>query len=146
VVEQRSKIAVTLVAALLVAAGCTAGTRHAPPSSASGSQRPSGTPSSTAAGIEPAQGTVREVVIPASTSAFQARPAEIWLPPAAAGGRTRLPVVELLHGVPGGPVDWVTKDDLQSVPRSSSCPISTAGSGPTASACAIPAAATSSGT
>lgn len=58
----------------------------------------------------PAIGQLRSVSIPA-TSTFAARKALIYLPPAALAGR-RMPVLELLHGVPGGPTDWLTTGGL----------------------------------
>ncbi len=49
-------------------------------------------------------------VIPGNASAFRARPAFIYLPPILRWApHTRLPVLMLLHGIPGGPSDWVQK-------------------------------------
>ncbi len=49
------------------------------------------------------------------TSGFRARPAFVYLPPAyvAHPGR-RLPVLELLHGTPGEPSDWLVRGQLRS--------------------------------
>jgi S-formylglutathione hydrolase FrmB len=49
------------------------------------------------------------------TSGFHARPAFVYLPPAylAHPGRP-LPVLELLHGTPGAPDNWLNRGDLQS--------------------------------
>ena len=45
--------------------------------------------------------------IPATHSHFHARAAEVYLPPAYFDSpRPNLPVLELLHGTPGGPADW----------------------------------------
>jgi S-formylglutathione hydrolase FrmB len=55
----------------------------------------------------PARGMVSEVPIPGTASAFKARNAVIYLPPAyAADPRPLLPVLVLLPGQPGGPEDW----------------------------------------
>jgi S-formylglutathione hydrolase FrmB len=55
----------------------------------------------------PARGIVERVAIPATASAFRARLAQVYLPPAwFAVPRPRLPVIELLHGTPGAPEDW----------------------------------------
>lgn len=46
--------------------------------------------------------------IPGGGSGFRARPAVIWLPPALRTQRAwRPPVLELLHGTPGAPTNWV---------------------------------------
>ncbi len=53
-------------------------------------------------------GQVISRVIPGGTSAFPARRAFIYLPPVLRQApQTRLPVLMLLHGTPGGPADWV---------------------------------------
>jgi S-formylglutathione hydrolase FrmB len=56
----------------------------------------------------PSAGAVlREVSIP-SSDGFRPRPAFLYLPPAAVRDPDRrLPVLELLHGTPGQPVDWI---------------------------------------
>ncbi len=55
----------------------------------------------------PRHGAVVEVAIPGIVSHFHGRPATIYLPPAWFGRpHMPLPVVELLHGTPGGPRDW----------------------------------------
>lgn len=56
----------------------------------------------------PTGGAVLERVTIPSTGGFAARPALVYLPAAALRHPTRrLPVLELLHGVPGEPVDWI---------------------------------------
>lgn len=46
--------------------------------------------------------------IPGGASHFASRNAEIYLPPAAVRDpQLRLPVLELLHGTPGGPLGWL---------------------------------------
>ena len=61
-----------------------------------------------------ATGTVATVRIPAPISGFAARPAVVYLPPAAiAEHPPELPVLVLLAGQPGAPDDWVRKGDLQ---------------------------------
>ncbi|QIZ33558.1 alpha/beta hydrolase family protein [Saccharopolyspora sp. ASAGF58] len=56
----------------------------------------------------PASGMVVTVDIPVQASGFQARPANVYLPPAwFASPRPRLPVIVLLHGTPGSPTDWL---------------------------------------
>ncbi|MGH8962226.1 MAG: alpha/beta hydrolase [Jatrophihabitantaceae bacterium] len=67
-------------------------------------------PHGTADTPEPSEGTVITRVIPGTTSGFVARPAMIYLPPQyfqPRFARTRFPVVELLHGTPGSPSNWV---------------------------------------
>jgi S-formylglutathione hydrolase FrmB len=50
--------------------------------------------------------------IPGLTSHFRARRAYVWLPPVLSErSSVRLPVVLLLHGLPGHPADWVRKGD-----------------------------------
>ncbi|KAA5838174.1 alpha/beta hydrolase-fold protein [Saccharopolyspora hirsuta] len=59
-------------------------------------------------------GAVVEVQIPARSSGFQARPAEVYLPPAwFTSPRPRLPVIFLLHGTPGSPQDWLDGGEAQ---------------------------------
>ena len=59
-------------------------------------------------GRVPDHGSVVSVHLPASRSHFDARPAQVDLPPAwFARPRPALPVVLLLHGTPGAPTDWV---------------------------------------
>src|SRR5437764_13987889 len=56
----------------------------------------------------PASGIVVSIDIPGRSSGFQARPAQVYLPPAWFDHpRPKLPVVVLLHGTPGTPADWV---------------------------------------
>jgi S-formylglutathione hydrolase FrmB len=53
------------------------------------------------------------VPIPGNTSGFTARPAYVYLPPAALRPRPpKLPLLLLLHGTPGSPSDWTTKGGL----------------------------------
>jgi pimeloyl-ACP methyl ester carboxylesterase len=55
----------------------------------------------------PDEGFTIDVKIPGTVSGFAARNAYIWLPPAWVGAPTpHLPVLELLVGFPGDPVDW----------------------------------------
>ncbi|KAA8884766.1 esterase family protein [Nocardia colli] len=55
----------------------------------------------------PANGRVVRAVVPGPVSRFVARPAEIYLPPAYfATPRPLLPVLVLLSGQPGSPIDW----------------------------------------
>ena len=59
-------------------------------------------------GRVPEHGSVVEVRLPAPRSGFDARPAQLYLPPAwFARDRPALPVVMMLHGTPGSPTDWV---------------------------------------
>jgi S-formylglutathione hydrolase FrmB len=63
----------------------------------------------------PAAGRVGTVTIPAVTSNFKARPAVVYLPPAAlVKNPPRLPVLELLSGQPGQPSDLFVKGALAS--------------------------------
>lgn len=56
----------------------------------------------------PKEGVVVAVHIPGRASHFQGRDARVYVPPAwFSHPRPRLPVVEMLHGVPGAPTDWV---------------------------------------
>jgi hypothetical protein len=55
----------------------------------------------------PSRGRVVELPIPGRTSRFDARPAQVYLPPAwFARPRPRLPVIVLLPGTPGQTSDW----------------------------------------
>ena len=55
----------------------------------------------------PPNGKTVELPIPGTKSGFSARPAEVYLPPAWFRDKDRkLPVLYLLHGSPGYPVDW----------------------------------------
>ena len=55
----------------------------------------------------PTHGVVEKVSIPGIASHFNARPAQVYLPPAWFKlPHPRLPVLELLHGTPGTPEDW----------------------------------------
>ena len=57
----------------------------------------------------PAGGALRRAAIPGTLSAFAAREAYIYLPPAYfAANRPALPVLVLIAGQPGGPADWLT--------------------------------------
>lgn len=58
-------------------------------------------------GVIPAQGRVVSIAVPGTVSGFQARAAQVYLPPAwFARPRPELPVIMLLHGSPGAPTDW----------------------------------------
>lgn len=60
------------------------------------------------AGVLPAQGQVVPITIPGTSSGFQARQAQAYLPPAwFAQPRPALPVIMLMHGEPGDPSNWV---------------------------------------
>lgn len=64
----------------------------------------------------PRGGVITQVDIPGTTSGFQARPAQLYLPPAyLASPRAQLPVLVLLAGQPGTPEDWVTSGGLASI-------------------------------
>jgi len=67
-----------------------------------------------APGPLPGHGSLVSVDIPAADGGFRPRSAWVYLPPAWFGvGRGSLPVVELLHGTPGSPSDWVRKGQAQ---------------------------------
>ncbi|HVV12582.1 alpha/beta hydrolase [Amycolatopsis sp.] len=56
----------------------------------------------------PPAGQVISIDIPGRDSAFAARPAQVYLPPAwFSRPRPKLPVILLLHGTPGSPTDWL---------------------------------------
>ncbi|QJU52898.1 alpha/beta hydrolase-fold protein [Herbiconiux sp. KACC 21604] len=62
----------------------------------------------------PAQGSVSSVDIPATASGFKARPAVVYLPPAAlTANPPKLPVLIMMSGQPGTPDDPLTTDHLQ---------------------------------
>lgn len=64
----------------------------------------------------PARGAVLELPISAPVSGFAARPAVVYLPPAAlVVGAPRLPVLILVAGQPGSPRDWLTAGRLAAV-------------------------------
>lgn len=64
----------------------------------------------------PARGAVLDLRVPAPVSGFAARPAVVYLPPAAlVAGAPRLPVLVLIAGQPGGPRDWLTAGRLAAV-------------------------------
>jgi S-formylglutathione hydrolase FrmB len=55
----------------------------------------------------PDHGATLSVTIPGQGLKFTPRQAYVWVPPAwFAASRPQLPVIELLHGVPGQPSDW----------------------------------------
>lgn len=61
----------------------------------------------------PARGKVASAHIPAPISGFLARDAQIYLPPAYfADPRPRLPVLVLMAGEPGSPLDWLGEGNL----------------------------------
>jgi S-formylglutathione hydrolase FrmB len=58
-------------------------------------------------GSLPQHGFTVEVPIPGQVSGFKARDAFVWVPPAwVANPKLKLPVIEMLAGVPGSPSDW----------------------------------------
>ncbi|MDA3630727.1 alpha/beta hydrolase-fold protein [Saccharopolyspora sp. WRP15-2] len=59
-------------------------------------------------------GVVIDVQIPPRESGFQARPAQVYLPPVwFTSPRPKLPVIVLLHGTPGSPEDWLNGGEAQ---------------------------------
>lgn len=61
----------------------------------------------------PSDGVITTATIPGTASNFTTRPAEIYLPPAYfADPRPLLPVLVLLAGQPGAPIDWVVGGKL----------------------------------
>jgi S-formylglutathione hydrolase FrmB len=130
--------AAALVAALTLIGGCTVtpsvrrpSGSTSPPTTARSSSRPVTVPAAGAAGpppsasrsparrrvdLRPSGGAILERVdIPASDG-FRPRPAYLYLPPSAVRhAHRRLPVLELLHGTPGQPVDWVNGGLLISI-------------------------------
>lgn len=64
----------------------------------------------------PAAGELVEATIPATASGFPARPAMIWLPPAArVANPPTLPVIVTLSGQPGGPGDLYTSGQFRNL-------------------------------
>lgn len=64
----------------------------------------------------PTSGAITEASIPGTASGFVARPAQIYLPPAYfTEPRPLLPVLVLLAGQPGEPMDWVVSGRLPEV-------------------------------
>lgn len=62
------------------------------------------------------RGRLLRVRIPGRTSGFVPRAAYVYLPPAVTSGKAKnLPVLELLHGTPGSPRDWVTKGGIAGI-------------------------------
>ena len=60
-----------------------------------------------ASGTDPTHGYTISVRIPGPVSGFKARNAFVWLPPEwIANPQARLPVIELIAGVPSEPSDW----------------------------------------
>lgn len=73
----------------------------------------------TAVGDLPADGVMRTVTIPGTTSGLQTRTSYVYLPPAYfASNRPSLPVLVLVPGQPGGPGDWLSGGAL--LPRMAS--------------------------
>lgn len=71
---------------------------------------------SPATGSDRSVGTVGTVTIPATVSGFVARPALVYLPPAArVANPPVLPVIEVFSGQPGGPEDLFTSGHIDSV-------------------------------
>jgi enterochelin esterase-like enzyme len=62
----------------------------------------------------PTEGNVTQIPIPGTESGFPvSRNAYIYVPPAyQTGARPLLPVLVLLHGQPGGPIDWLNGGQL----------------------------------
>ena len=103
---------IVLGAALIsvLAAACASSPQRGRLASSSPSvERSTGPSRSRAVSAPPAlRGEVVTRVIPGSASGFRARPAFVYLPPVLRRApRTKLPVLMLLHGIPGGPADWV---------------------------------------
>lgn len=65
----------------------------------------------------PAAGNEYEATIPGTVSGYAADSVKIYLPPAylAAPGAADLPVLVLVHGLPGGSADWLTGGQLANV-------------------------------
>ena len=110
-------LGIVLGTALVVglAVACTA--RQSGVDNASGSGRGSSarlSPSRTIAAVPPSmRGQLVTRTIPGSSSGFPARLAYVYLPPVLRRSpHSRLPVLMLLHGTPGGPGDWVQKGGL----------------------------------
>lgn len=119
------------LATVLLVSGCTQMPSVAPPSASSSARATSSgasspvvtLPATTAAAqvpvasssraararvVRPTGGAVLEQVRIPSSDGFAARPAYLYLPPEAVKHPDRrLPVLELLHGTPGQPVDWI---------------------------------------
>jgi len=70
----------------------------------------------TGADIPTDGGKVSTIALPGTLSGFQPRESYVYLPPAYfADNAEPLPVLILLHGVPGGPGDWTIGDRVQGV-------------------------------
>ncbi len=68
----------------------------------------------TALSSMPSQGKVFDVTIPGDKSGFKARNAFIYMPPAGLTvSELKLPVVILMAGTPGGPIDWLNGGNLE---------------------------------
>jgi S-formylglutathione hydrolase FrmB len=64
----------------------------------------------------PKTGYTVHLSIPGTTSGFQAREAYVWFPPAYfAKDPPTLPVLMMLHGIPGGPADWFVGGEADDV-------------------------------
>src|SRR6478609_1181133 len=98
------------IALSTLAVACTAqhsGVDH-PTGSSSGTPTRPGPSRSVDAGPSGMHGQLITRVIPGRSSGFPARAALVYLPPVLRQApQTRLPVLLLLHGTPGGPGDWV---------------------------------------
>jgi enterochelin esterase-like enzyme len=58
-------------------------------------------------------GRLLTVRIPVTASGYRARPAQLYLPPrVVADPHARVPLLELFHGTPGSPTDWLTRGHL----------------------------------
>ena len=70
----------------------------------------------TGANIPADGGQVSTIALPGTISGFQPRESYVYLPPAYfADNAEPLPVLILMHGVPGGPGDWTLGDRVQGV-------------------------------
>ncbi|CAN5146287.1 alpha/beta hydrolase-fold protein [soil metagenome] len=108
-------ISAVAVFALVLAVGVNSDVAEIPTlASAFGADRPSALELPIAAHDDlPSKGTIGEVTIPATVSHFAARKAIVYLPPAAlVRNPQRLPVLEMLSGQPGQPLDVIRSGAL----------------------------------
>ena len=106
----RLHAAVVVALATLLASACSVAHDSITRTTSGPTSRTTGTPSWAIIPSRTAHrsGELLSRTIPGGASRFPARKAEIYLPPAALDHpRLRLPVLELLHGTPGSPLDWV---------------------------------------
>ena len=65
---------------------------------------------------QPQKGELRKFVAASSDAKYQPREGRVYVPPAAVNDTSiRLPVMVLLHGYPGGPIDWVNGGGIKDV-------------------------------